>query len=673
MSRECKTKPNCNSLSTITDESLLLENEICVEICKCNRTELDDTEKLIVCQNCKKWCHGICLSLTNVDVDHLSVIGWSCNECISLPGYTKNYDENMQPCPHCGIEFANKLYKMPTGLKIHCTKKHTSVKNTKSNNDSTSQPEDKMKMDELIKNLADYKRNIKILKRIPKGARVLAAHSLSTSINSCVAKNDLQSWSDLLTFCYKSFAIPESKSKSTSLTTLVKKKINELVITKIPSVNKTKQASLSKRIESKVSDDIRGAIKLLVSNDSLEKEDENTFKKLKEKHPSPSRPLKFPNPPNETNTITVEKDSVLESINTFANGSASGIDGIRPQHLKDLTGLTNGDAGNKILQSLTNLSNLILSGTVLSQICPIVYGATLCGLTKNDGGIRPIAVGLTFRRLATKLACKSIGEGTGSYLRPKQIGFNTKGGCEAAVHATRTFLINNRNTNKIMLKIDFSNAFNSTERDEMLKEIKEKTPSIYGFLWQCYSSPTSLFFGNETISSEVGAQQGDPCGPMAFSLCIQPVIEDLASELNIWFLDDGTLCGNAQTVLADFEKLIEKCKSIALHINASKCELYFCSNPDNEIIKKFDNLSCGIRVVDTDIELLGAGIFPSSTTKILHKKLKQMKTMFERLLDLNNHVALYLLQHCLAMPKLTYIMRTHSLLGFEEEIKAFDH
>lgn len=117
------------------------------------------------------------------------------------------------------------------------------------------------------------------------------------------------------------------------------------------------------------------------------------------------------------------------------------------------------------------------------QVCPIVYGATLCGLTKKDGGIRPIAVGLTFRRLTAKLACKSIGEMTGNYLRPKQMGFNTKGGCEAAVHSTRTYLKDNRNSNNIMLKIDFRNAFNSVERDKMLTEIKDKTPSIYGFLW----------------------------------------------------------------------------------------------------------------------------------------------------------------------------------------------
>lgn len=95
---------------------------------------------------------------------------------------------------------------------------------------------------------------------------------------------------------------------------------------------------------------------------------------------------------------------VYDSIYSFPNGSSSGIDGIRPQHLKDLVAKSNGDAGIKLLQSITNLENLMLSGKVLSEICPIIYGATLCALSKKGGGLRPIAVGSTYRRLAAKLA-----------------------------------------------------------------------------------------------------------------------------------------------------------------------------------------------------------------------------------------------------------------------------
>lgn len=89
---------------------------------------------------------------------------------------------------------------------------------------------------------------------------------------------------------------------------------------------------------------------------------------------------------------------------------------------------------------------------------------------------------------------------------------------------------------------------------------------------------------NDTIMSQVGAQQGDPCGPLAFSLCLQPILEGMATELNIWYLDDGTLCGDPKEVLSNFERLIIECEKIGLKINPSKCELFFSSEQDDSVI-----------------------------------------------------------------------------------------
>lgn len=81
-------------------------------------------------------------------------------------------------------------------------------------------------------------------------------------------------------------------------------------------------------------------------------------------------------------------------------------------------------------------------------------------------------------------------------------------------------------------------------------------------MWQCYSSSSILFFGNEQIFSEFGAEQGDPCGPLAFS----SIIENIASELNIWYLDDGTLGGHPDTVLNDLKFIMQECKNIGLDL-----------------------------------------------------------------------------------------------------------
>ena len=234
------------------------------------------------------------------------------------------------------------------------------------------------------------------------------------------------------------------------------------------------------------------------------------------------RHIDLPSPPSELDThLTTSETDVLKAIFSFPNGSACGIDGLRPQILKDLLCKESSDFGNSLLSAITKLSNIMLEGKINENILPFIYGASLCALNKKDGGLRPISIGNTFRRLTAKLACSSIREPIGEYLRPKQLGFATRGGCEAAIHASRSYLYRNKGHRIVFFKIDFRNAFNTIERDIMLQEIKEKTPGIFPFLWQCYSANTHLFFGNDIISSQVGAQQGDPCGPLSFCLVIQ--------------------------------------------------------------------------------------------------------------------------------------------------------
>ncbi|CAB3228552.1 unnamed protein product [Arctia plantaginis] len=82
----------------------------------------------------------------------------------------------------------------------------------------------------------------------------------------------------------------------------------------------------------------------------------------------------------------------------------------------------------------------MLSGNVDDGIIDILYGANLCALRKNDGGIRPIAVGCTLRRMVAKICCKYYSAELAAKFLPLQLGFGSKGGCEAAIHALSTYL-----------------------------------------------------------------------------------------------------------------------------------------------------------------------------------------------------------------------------------------
>lgn len=101
-------------------------------------------------------------------------------------------------------------------------------------------------------------------------------------------------------------------------------------------------------------------------------------------------------------------------------------------------------------------------------------------------------------------------------LRPKQLGFGTRGGSEAGVHATRHFVNFAHTTTKALVKIDFRNAYNEIERHPVLLATKEKCPEIFPFIRQCYEQPTWLTFGEFGMLSQRGCQQGDPCGARRF-------------------------------------------------------------------------------------------------------------------------------------------------------------
>jgi hypothetical protein len=301
-----------------------------------------------------------------------------------------------------------------------------------------------------------------------------------------------------------------------------------------------------------------------------------------------------------------------------------------------------------------------LSGQLPSEICHLLYGASLCTLHKKDGGIRPIAIGNCLRRLTSKLACFQSRNIVNSYLSPHQLGAATKLGCEAAIYTTRTFVNNDQNRSKVVLKLDFKNAFNSVERDCILKEVQCHTTLLYPYLYQCYRNPSTLFFGDHLISSSVGAQQGDPCGPMIFSLAIQPIILSLDSQMNIWYLDDGTLADYPEVVLSDFKKVINLSQEIGLELNFNKCEIFCCSgDTDLKVKKEFQNLAPGIKICDREsLSLLGSPIFDQGFKNTVEKTIITVENLLNKAEFLSRHVAYTLIKNCLFIPIFNFLLRT---------------
>ena len=332
-----------------------------------------------------------------------------------------------------------------------------------------------------------------------------------------------------------------------------------------PRSSRDEATTLATAVRAKIEDgNIRAAARILCSDERPAAVDGATLDALRKRHPPAPSDYSSPPEPTEYSAIQVTEADVTRAIRSFPAGSSGGPDGLRPQHLVDM--FTCPASGPGLITAITGLVNLLLQGCCPPQVTQILFGGRLFALQKKAGGVRPIAIGYTWRRLAAKCANIYALAALGDRMLPVQVGVGTPGGCEAAVHATRRFLTN-MSDSAMLVKLDFTNAFNSIRRDVMLNTVASELPGIYRFCMLSYGRPTALQFGPHTVWSEEGAQQGDPLGPLLFCLSIQPLLESLKSELVIGFMDDVTIGGNHDTVAQDVENVINKGRNFGLSLN----------------------------------------------------------------------------------------------------------
>eukprot|EP00731_Ephydatia_muelleri_P011247 Em0006g141a len=82
---------------------------------------------------------------------------------------------------------------------------------------------------------------------------------------------------------------------------------------------------------------------------------------------------------------------------------------------------------------------------------------------------------------------------------------------------------------------------------------------------------------NRNLTSQSGVQQGDPLGPLLFSLVLNVVVKAIATHpecsdllYHVWYLDDGVLAGPSSHVRKALSLLIELGPPLGLHVNIKK-------------------------------------------------------------------------------------------------------
>ncbi|KAJ9459779.1 hypothetical protein DIPPA_28588, partial [Diplonema papillatum] len=188
------------------------------------------------------------------------------------------------------------------------------------------------------------------------------------------------------------------------------------------------------------------------------------------------------------------------------------------------------DVSGSFKEAVADAVWALSSGRVAAAARPYLFGARLVPLVKKSGGIRPIACGEILRRVAGKVlasdrAIKDLGANV--LLRSGQVGVSVKAGADAGVHAIRRVaaLYRDRDvTDRGILQIDFANAFNMLRREAIIRSVNRHAPQLLGYALAAYEKHSALVVGDRGISSECGVQQGDPLGPLLFSLALHDVV-----------------------------------------------------------------------------------------------------------------------------------------------------
>ena len=270
--------------------------------------------------------------------------------------------------------------------------------------------------------------------------------------------------------------------------------------------------------------------------------------------------------------------------------------------------------------------------------------------------------GNTLRRICSKCVSSFATDQRRIDFHGTQFGCGTSRGAEIAAHVFRDLIENEQNPENVILKMDFKNAFNSLKRDKILYTVFRKRRQIYNYTHSAYSESSHLFFGEKVIQSQEGCQQGDPEGPVLFSDTIQDLVNQMVSQYNVWYLDDGNLWDDYRTVLEDLKRIIASADEYGLSLEKTKCYLIFlgnCTESSKKRIKALFDKICPVIKVEhrENLEILGSPM-GANARDLLNKKMIELQKLSEAVTKLDAHYGFYLLKNCFSLPKLLYFLRT---------------
>ena len=430
-------------------------------------------------------------------------------------------------------------------------------------------------------------------RRVPKSAWVLWAAALRSALRAVTDMGSEAAWVELLLLpmCVLS---ARRRPRGEGVAQHIRRRarswldgdvdglIDELLATAPLTHSQTRQsddAALAARVLRKVAEGHLSAAVRMLEPTTIAPATPATCAILEALHPQKPLPTGVP---NAHAPYQAGVEEVLAALKTFPPGTAGGRDGLTALHIKHALSVGGSDL---LLDNLLGVVNRALAGDMPASLRPYWASAPITPLLKPNGGIRPIAVGLTLRRLVSKVALAAVLPAVSEYLQPHQVGVGVRGGAEGLVHALNRLVADQQHSpDLVVVSLDFKNAFNTVDRNRMLEEVVLHCPSILHYVEMTYGCAARQYVGQHVVESTTGVQQGDPLSPLLFALTVHPLIRDIHEQCpemhQGWYLDDGTFVGPRPVVQHAVQLVVNREQAFGLSLNPQKCRVWApVSNP----------------------------------------------------------------------------------------------
>ena len=391
---------------------------------------------------------------------------------------------------------------------------------------------------------------------------------------------------------------------------------------------------------------------------------EATKQALVSLHPAPDDPLPaWLHSFEPTEPLAVEVEEQLKAYNDAPHLSAAGPSGWTFEHLRDIFPEEERSTG---VMNLTQIITHITTGNIPEAVVQALASSRLHALAKpNSTGVRPVAVGEVWTRLASKAIASHLSHDFQEALQPFQLGVAVPGGSEAVVLGIRAAL--EANPDWTLVAMDVSNAFNSIHRSAIFEALQEGGPrlqSLIPYVRAMYGKPTPLWYkdGPGTVFkvlSRTGTRQGDPLAGALFAMGHLRILKKTHQDNPHCYLptiaDDTYLVGPAESVKQAYQGFITEAATVGLAVKNTKCVQYFPMGATDE---QKQHLIEGVEVLEGGLTILGSPLGNEEfVLEALDKSLRHKgKGLVSLPLLQDSQAAFTLLLKCF-LPRIHYMLR----------------